>query len=403
LQEIAAEAHEGVALLRDFNTFAHDHHAHVMGELGHGPHQLLLGRVQVHVSHESHVELDDLRLQQRKARQPCIPRPQIVDRDAEAHLPERGDAGAHVFDRIERSAFGDFENDVLGDLRQRRVRRHERRIEQVGRVQIDEQHRPRWRVTHRQGGPLADGPAEHVEHIESLGGVEHRSWMWQRSFSAAEQRLVTVDVTVRCSQDRLIRHPQRLERLVEAGLEGSTTVARQRALDQLGCLALHASHASQARGLVDHLFEAAERDWLSEVVECSVLERLHGGAHRGFTGDQHDRYVRVVLTQLFQQLNSVHLRHGDIGDDDVELSRPKRAERAFAIAFAHHVVAFLGKDAADAPQQGRFVVDNEDVSSGHIRTRHYPFPTSGPLVGAARWRGHGRDHRGSIYCGGHGF
>src|SRR5206468_2919895 len=71
---------------------------------------------------------------------------QVVDRDAKAQGAQGGDARTHVFDVVERGALGDFENDAVGDLRERRIGGQQRLVEQVLGVQVQK---------HASGGQLA--------------------------------------------------------------------------------------------------------------------------------------------------------------------------------------------------------------------------------------------------------
>jgi hypothetical protein len=81
----------------------------------------LLGRLLVHVAHEGHVELDDLRFEQCEAREPRVAGTQIVDGDLEAHLAKPRHARRDVFDLLERSALGDLQHHTPRDLRERRI------------------------------------------------------------------------------------------------------------------------------------------------------------------------------------------------------------------------------------------------------------------------------------------
>jgi hypothetical protein len=122
-------------------------------------------------------------------------------------------------------------------------------------------------------------------------------------------------------------------------------------------------------------------------MEGAILQRLHGRAHGRLTCDQHDRHVGVVFAQLAQELDAVHFWHRDIGHDHVELSRPKRGERRLPVPLADDVVALFRQEPADALEQRRLVIHDEDISACPIRARHGQFAISGSLVDAARCGG----------------
>ena len=95
----------------------------------------------VSIPHQRHIELHDFRLQRDEAREAGIPRAEIVDRDAEAELAERVDAFLDVLHVVEGGALGDLQDYASRDLRQGRREIIQVRVEQIARVQVDEEQR----------------------------------------------------------------------------------------------------------------------------------------------------------------------------------------------------------------------------------------------------------------------
>jgi len=93
------------------------------------------------VADERHVQLDDLGLQRDEAREPGVPRSQIVDRDAVAIETEDAHARLDVLHVVDRGAFGDLEDDAIRESGQGRGGFVELGVEQIVRVEVDEEQR----------------------------------------------------------------------------------------------------------------------------------------------------------------------------------------------------------------------------------------------------------------------
>src|SRR5260370_20834262 len=110
LQEIATECDEKIALLGRLHAFRHDQHAQLLAHRYHRTDHRLLRVVLVDVAHQGHVQLYELRLQSRKAREARITGAKVIDGDSEAHSTEFCNLRPYVLHLFERGSLRDFED-----------------------------------------------------------------------------------------------------------------------------------------------------------------------------------------------------------------------------------------------------------------------------------------------------
>jgi hypothetical protein len=158
-------------------------------------------------------------------------------------------------------------------------------------VQVDEQHSPILRQ-HRFCGALADTAAQMIEPVESLRGVDDGAGMRQARLRASEQRFVAIHSAIRSVEDRLIRHPERRHRAIEARFEtGAIGAKRAGVAEQLGGLLRDAGHTAELRRLLDDALDVVWQNRLREVAQGAELERLDGRADGRRSSHQDDRNV----------------------------------------------------------------------------------------------------------------
>src|SRR5260370_36551403 len=105
----------------------------------------------VDVAHEGHVELHDLGLERREAREPGISRTEVVDRDPETETPQSEDTSLNILNVVNGRALRDLKDDAFGHLGERSAAVEQIRIEQVSRVQVHEERRVVRRSVERFG------------------------------------------------------------------------------------------------------------------------------------------------------------------------------------------------------------------------------------------------------------
>jgi hypothetical protein len=107
-----------------------------------------------------------------------------------------------------------------------------------------------------------------------------------------------------------------------------------------------------------HVAQFVEDQRLGEVVVCALLQGLDRRRDRRIAG-HHDHLDRlVVLADLPEQIEAVHVRHPDVRDQGVENLRADQLERLRGGAGAGHRVAPLREGFLEQQQDGALVVDD---------------------------------------------
>jgi len=131
-----------------------------------------------------------------------------------------------------------------------------------------------------------------------------------------------------------------LERPIEGDLKpGQVANAPVRGADEGEGLALEGRQASEPGRLLDDIDQVFVADRLQDVAQGSILYGLDGGLQGGGRSDDDHRHVEVFLSDRPEQLDSVHARHGEIGQDDIEAASAEELDPSLAIAGGLDVVA----------------------------------------------------------------
>ena len=147
-------------------------------------------------------------------------------------------------------------------------------------------------------------------------------------------------------------------RLLQASFHGRA------ARDDLGAPLVRAlRHAGHFHGALDVLEQLLLVDGLREKAEGAALSRFDGIGNRPVRRQQQHAEPRPLALDLLQQLDTVHVVHAQIRDDEIGPEPRQRRER-FGRALDGLDVVVLGPQAnAQQAQQARVVVDQQNSTA----------------------------------------
>jgi hypothetical protein len=133
-------------------------------------------------------------------------------------------------------------------------------------------------------------------------------------------------------------------------------------------------HGAPARSLRDaaahHVVDVIEIQRLQQEVEGAVADGVDRGLHGGVPGEQdHIGGGRAGL-ELSEQVEAVHLRHHDIGEDDVGGDVGEAAQRLPAVARGDDAMAHGGHVALERDAVRLVVIHDENADSLGSRVRY---------------------------------
>ena len=128
-------------------------------------------------------------------------------------------------------------------------------------------------------------------------------------------------------------------------------------------LAQGASLLEQAlpvQGLLEHDLELIDVDRLGEVVLGSELHGLDRGLHRAVGGHEDDHRLGADLLDLREELEAVHARHPEVGEDDVGLDLLEQLQSRARVVGPRHLVAVFLEQRLQRSCRVDLVVDDHD-------------------------------------------
>ncbi len=220
---------------------------------------------------------------------------------------------------------------------------------------------------------LTDDPPQLGRPAEALGGVEEVERAPQRRLLRPQQRLVGEDAAPRPRNDGLRRDPELLDPRGEPRFEA-------RPIPNL--LPVELAHqgrlASDARQLVDAdgpphcVHHRVGGDRLDQIAKRAVLDGRQRALQRRAAGHEDHRHVEVGLADGTQQRQAVHVGHGDVADDDVELPPFGQRGRLAPVVRDGHLVAARRQGAGVTPRRDWLVVDDQHLRRDHSYVRGGP-------------------------------
>jgi len=112
------------------------------------------------------------------------------------------------------------------------------------------------------------------------------------------------------------------------------------------------------------LADLRELEWLAEVIERIVAQRLGGGVERAVGGHHDHRDGAIESANLLQCSEPVEARHADVEEHRVGACRAHEIDRIAAVRRDECLVAFRGEHGGERLADGRFVVGYQDACHG---------------------------------------
>src|SRR5439155_11573824 len=126
-------------------------------------------------------------------------------------------------------------------------------------------------------------------------------------------------------------------------------------------VAILARQAGELERAADGRPEVVVVERLGHVVESALPHGRHGRGNRAVGGQQDDGEVRPACAEAPQELDTVHLGHPPVGDDDVSRALLERRQRRRAARAGLALVAGAAERRGDDAGDARLVVDDEDA------------------------------------------
>src|SRR5690606_8741535 len=117
------------------------------------------------------------------------------------------------------------------------------------------------------------------------------------------------------------------------------------------------AQAPRFEGTLDDDGDLVDVERLGQVVVGALLHRGDGDALGAVRGEQEDRQRRIARGDVAHQLEAIHARHRQIGDDGLRVVEQR--QRLGTRARAQDLVPAFGEDLAQREQNTRLVVDEQ--------------------------------------------
>ena len=199
-------------------------------------------------------------------------------------------------------------------------------------MEVDEERRLGVRVLDGLGRSRPHATAHLVDAPPPLGGVEDGARAREGRLAAAEERLVSEEAPVRDPHDRLVGHPERLDRAREDDVEADAVPgAGVIAVEHVHRVALGAREPRQVDRALEERTQMLDVERLGEVAEGPELDGGEGGAHVGRPGEQDDGHVEIALAHRAEaRRNPSSFGMRTSSKTSVELRRAELVDSAFA-------------------------------------------------------------------------
>ena len=117
-------------------------------------------------------------------------------------------------------------------------------------------------------------------------------------------------------------------------------------------------------GILDGDQDAVQIQGLLHEVEGALLDAVHGRVDVGVAGDHHHGGVDPHLHQFPEDFHTVHPRHLDVAEDDVEFLFFDLLEGHGAVFGGLDLIALVAEDLPQRIADGPLVVNNQNFHNG---------------------------------------
>ena len=111
------------------------------------------------------------------------------------------------------------------------------------------------------------------------------------------------------------------------------------------------------RKFVERFFEPRGIDRLAEIIVCAAFDGVNRGVYGIAAGYKNNVYARIVLESLFEERQSVHFRHLEIGEDNAAFSQTDFLQRLLRASGACGRKSSFLEAHRCRPQVGRLLVE----------------------------------------------
>ena len=118
-----------------------------------------------------------------------------------------------------------------------------------------------------------------------------------------------------------------------------------------------------------HKLEPAHVDGLLKIVEGAfVFDRADCGVDGSLAGQQHHRDLGLFGSEMSQELETVEVRHHNVGDHNMGSKALDAVDGLAAVAGRLGEIAPAGHDFAETLPRGFFIIHYEHTLVGHIES-----------------------------------
>jgi hypothetical protein len=176
-------------------------------------------------------------------------------------------------------------------------------------------------------------------------------------------------------------------------------------VERHGLLEAHVlrDHPLLVDAAADDVDDLLELERLEDVVVSAALHRVDRCLDRAEAGHDHRHGLRRDLADLVEQRDAAHLRHLQVGEDEVVVRAPELVERAGSVLGRADMEAFHVEQVREHVADDLLVVDDEDartlIHEQPRRTTGIAQSSSGEVIGCRRVRG-GSSRKSTTVAGG---